>query len=65
MVFRQEHVMQSERRYDKTVEDTFPASDAPASSGIAGPDGDKKPSDKQPTDDVAAEPRCNRPKQQK
>jgi hypothetical protein len=47
--------MQSERRYDKTVEDTFPASDAPASSGIAGPDGDKKPSGKPAANEVPAD----------
>jgi hypothetical protein len=35
--------MQSEHGYDKTVEETFPASDAPANSGIAGPKGNDKP----------------------
>jgi hypothetical protein len=28
----------SDERYDKTVADTFPASDPPANSGITGPD---------------------------
>ena len=45
--------MLSERRYDKTVEDTFPASDAPASSGIAGPEGDQK-SPEEPAVDEAS-----------
>ena len=44
--------MLSERRYDKTVEDTFPASDAPANSGIVDPEGDQKLPEK-PTVDEA------------
>lgn len=43
--------MLSERRYDKTVEDSFPASDAPANSGIVGPEEDQKPNDKPITDE--------------
>jgi hypothetical protein len=36
----------SERDQDKTLEDTFPASDPPANSGITGADRPDKPSHK-------------------
>ena len=35
----------SERKEDKTLEDSFPASDPPARSGITGDDRPEKPSD--------------------
>ena len=33
-------------KYDKVVEDSFPASDPPASSGIVGPTGTRHPDEK-------------------
>ncbi len=54
--------MTADTEYDKAMQDSFPASDAPANSGIAGPsDTDKKPSQESDTpksesaDDSAAE----------
>ena len=32
-----------ERKIEKELEDTFPASDPPASTGTTGPTGDRKP----------------------
>ncbi len=37
--------MATERQYDKTVADTFPASDAPANSGITGTEPSKRQGD--------------------
>ena len=34
-------VREDERLYDKTLADSYPASDPPANSGITGPGGDK------------------------
>ena len=38
------HKSAPERRHDQTVEDSFPASDPPANSGITGVGGPDKPS---------------------
>ncbi len=35
---------QKERATERALEDTFPASDPPASTGTTGPSGDRKPS---------------------
>lgn len=40
----------SERRYDKTVADTFPASDPPANSGITGAEPSKRTEDEPPNE---------------
>ncbi len=41
----------SDRKVDKTLEDTFPASDPPAHSGITGDDHAPKQPDKRNTDE--------------
>jgi hypothetical protein len=41
----------SDRKQDKTLEDTFPASDPPARSGITGAERPDKPSDKRNIDE--------------
>jgi hypothetical protein len=41
----------SERKQDKTLEDSFPASDPPARSGITGAEGPDKPSHKRTIDE--------------
>lgn len=46
----------SERRYDKTVADTFPASDPPANSGITGAEPPAR-QEKAPTDEYGNEAR--------
>ena len=47
----------SERRYDKTVADTFPASDPPANSGVTGAEPSRRQGE-QPagTEEPTAEP---------
>ena len=40
----------SDRDHDKTLEDTFPASDAPANSGITGAESPSKPSQRRGDD---------------
>jgi hypothetical protein len=40
----------SERTHDKTLEDSFPASDPPANSGITGAEDPTKPSHKRPVE---------------
>ena len=37
MAARQKHDEAADRRHDATVEDSFPASDPPANSGVVGP----------------------------
>jgi hypothetical protein len=39
----------SERKHDKALEDTFPASDPPANSGITGSEQPDEPSHKEPS----------------
>jgi hypothetical protein len=43
--------LMSERTHDKTLEDTFPASDPPANSGITGAEHPSKPSHKRHIDE--------------
>ncbi len=42
MVSKEQHE-KHDRQQDRVVEDTFPASDPPANSGITGPEPDDKP----------------------
>lgn len=42
----------TERSHDKTLEESFPASDPPASSGITGAEPPAKPSDKRSVDEI-------------
>ena len=42
----------TERDHDKTLEDTFPASDPPANSGITGAEAPQKPSQDRKIDEI-------------